>query len=525
MLKIECGAASPARRQDQALAICPLRWALEKSAAKTGLDQLVRKTSFRHRVSPSPEQLGRCDAPMVINMSEPAKSSPAADGKLSERLASQSDEPPSEPLSSKPSEPIPESRDDISGVLSDKSARDHSGGSSETGASLVTGGSPAGGEAAPEIPADDAPKPVKAPRPNIWKLLRMSETKKLHLVLASSLAAISAILSLAPYVLAAHILGLLLGAGEAPPYSRMLRLGILTGALAIARYLLLFASIMCSHLAAFEILYQTRLRLCAHLGKLSMGWLGRRRSGQVKKILSEDVEEMEQFIAHHIPDIVTAIIQPLAVVACMAFYDWRMALAALVPIPVALTLQRMVFGRDVNNDHRSGYHDVLEDLNGAVVEYVRGMPVVKIFGLTADSFATLREAALAYEAFVLKITLLMTPAWAVFVVVTSSGLALLLPVGIWLHLAGSLDLPTLALFLMLGAGYMRPVFKLAMLGGTMGHIAEGLFRIEDILAEPPMEVSNSPKSPERMDVEFDSTLTVSNCNYLFLLKTCPEKKA
>ena len=341
-------------------------------------------------------------------------------------------------------------------------------------------------------------------RPGLIEMLRLSESKKLHLVAAAALSLMASVLSLAPYLLAARLLGLFLSGGETPPYAEMLHLGILVGAVAVVRYAMLFASVICSHLAAFEILYRLRLRLCAHLGKLSMGWFGRRRSGQVKKILSEDVEDMELFIAHHIPDIVTGAVQPLAVVACLFAVDWRLALVALIPIPVAFVLLRLAFGKDKQAELRRGYHDVLEDLNGSVVEYVRGMPVVKIFNISAWSFTGLKKAALAYKDFVERITLAQAPPWAVFVVVTTSGLTIILPFGLWMHLSGSIDFPTLALFLMLGAGYLRPLFKLAMMGGNLGMISEALWRVEEVLREPPMRTASNPERLERMDVEFDN---------------------
>jgi ATP-binding cassette subfamily B protein len=343
-----------------------------------------------------------------------------------------------------------------------------------------------------------------AERPGLVQMLRLSEAKKLHLIVAAALSTLSSVLSLAPYLLAAHILGLYLSSGPTPPYGRMIWLGVAVGLIAIVRYLMLFGSIISSHLAAFDILHQLRLRLCAHLGKLSMGWFSRRRSGQIKKIIAEDVEDMELFIAHHIPDIVTGAVQPLAVVVCLMIVNWRLALVALVPVPVAFILQRLAFGQDKGQDLRRGYHDVLEDLNGAVVEYVRGMPVVKIFNLSAQSFSTLKAAALAYKDFVAQITYSQAPSWAAFVVVTTSGLTILLPFGLWMYLGGSIDFPTLALFLMLGAGYLRPLFKLAMMGGNLGQISEALYRIEQVLEEPPMAVAASPKSPAAMDISFQN---------------------
>jgi ATP-binding cassette subfamily B protein len=346
------------------------------------------------------------------------------------------------------------------------------------------------------------PKAEVAKRPGFYRLLSIPEAKKFHLVAASFLALISSVMSLVPYVVLAYLLGLLDANDGAVRFETMIWLGVLIGCLAIVRYLILFTSIICSHLAAFDILYQLRTKLCAHLGTLSMGYFNHRRSGQIKKILSDDVEQLELFIAHHIPDIVTGAIQPIAVVVCLAFFDWRLALVALIPIPLAFTFQHLAFGGDKSRDYHIEYNNVLEDLNGSIVEYVRGMPVVKIFNLTTESFSAMRAAALAYKYFVEKITMAAAPAWAMFVVVTSSGLMFLLPFGLWFYFKGTISFQILMLFLMLGASYMFPIFKLAMMSGQLRFLIEGLYRVDEILAEKPMAETETPLTPKGNDVEF-----------------------
>ncbi|MDR1109875.1 MAG: ABC transporter ATP-binding protein/permease [Deltaproteobacteria bacterium] len=344
----------------------------------------------------------------------------------------------------------------------------------------------------------------QAPRPGLRRLLRLSEARKGALILSAIFSVLSSVLSLAPYVLIAVLLGVLAQKGQLDEsqYGRMIRLALALGGLAIIRYAFLFVSTIASHMAAFEILYRLRTSLCAHLGRLSMGYFSLRQSGKIKKILTEDVEELELFLAHHIPDIVAGVVQPVAVVACLLVFDWRLALVALVPLPLAFMLQRVAFGRDKNREYRSQFHDVLEAMNGSIVEYVRGMPVVKIFNQTAESFTTLKTAALAYEYFLAKLTRLMAPPWGMFVVTTTSGLFFLLPFGLWFYFQGTLSFPTLMLFLMLGSAYMNPVFKLAMMGGQLQHLLEGLARVDAVLAEPPMAESREPRRGTGHDVEF-----------------------
>jgi ATP-binding cassette subfamily B protein len=341
------------------------------------------------------------------------------------------------------------------------------------------------------------------PRPGIGRLLKISGAKKLHLGLSAFFAVISSLLSLAPYIIIYLALRELLTPGfGADGYEKIRDLGLLAAAAALGRYVLLFVSLMASHIAAFDILYNLRSTLCAHLGSLPMGWFTARQTGKVKKILSEDVEELELFIAHHIPDIVTGIAQPLLVVAFLFAVDWRLALVALLPLPLAFLLQRKAFGEDKAVEYRSEYHNALETMNGSIVEYIRGMPVVKIFNQTVESFTRMKAAALAYKLFIEKITRLIAPPWAVFVVVTSSGLFFVLPFGLWFYFSGSLSLPALLLFLTLGSAYMAPVLKLARMGGQLRHLLEGLYRVDAVLRESPVAEPPAPRAPQGSAVEF-----------------------
>jgi ATP-binding cassette subfamily B protein len=234
-----------------------------------------------------------------------------------------------------------------------------------------------------------------------------------------------------------------------------------------------------------------------------MGYFSINQTGKIKKVLYEDVEELENFIAHHIPDLVTGIVLPLIIVGYLFTVDWRMALIALLPLPLALFMQQKAFTKGTRNDGRKKYHDALETLNGTIVEYVRGMPVVKIFNQTVESFTRLKQAAKAYTHFITKVTLDMTPAWAMFVMVTSSGLVFILPFGLLFSFKGMISLPVLFIFLMLGSSYMLPLFKLAMLAAQMGHLLEGLKRVDTILAAPSLGEYVERHRPKNNAIAFE----------------------
>ena len=334
-------------------------------------------------------------------------------------------------------------------------------------------------------------------RSGLGRLLQIAGTKKIHLIISAIFAVAGSACSLVPYVIIYLVMVRLLAPDFTAADSLFIRrLALAAAGVVLLRYLLLFVSAMFSHVAAFNILYNLRVTLTRHLGTLPMGYFSANQTGKIKKVLYEDVEELENFVAHHIPDLVAGIVLPLMIVGYLFTVDWRMALIALLPLPPAFFMQQSAFAKGARNDGRKAYHDALETMNGTIVEYVRGMPVVKIFNQTVESFTCLKQAAEAYTHFVTRVTLDMTPAWAMFVVITSSGLVFILPFGLWFYLHNMISLPVLFLFLMLGSSYMLPLFKLAMLAAQMGHLLEGLKRVDAVLAVPSLI---SPKENGRLD--------------------------
>jgi len=94
-----------------------------------------------------------------------------------------------------------------------------------------------------------------------------------------------------------------------------------------------------SHLAAYSILYDLRIKLAKKLGTLPLGYFNEKNTGDIKTAMNEHVEGIELFIAHHLPDMTAAIVVPIFTAIFLFIVDWRMALATLTVIPVALVAQ------------------------------------------------------------------------------------------------------------------------------------------------------------------------------------------
>ena len=179
----------------------------------------------------------------------------------------------------------------------------------------------------------------KKVKTGIPRLMQIAGTKRVYLIFAGILSVLAVIFQMTPYVtiylfiksLVANIGNL--GGLDAGSVGR---LGWLTLA-GIGGYgLVTYAAGMLSHTAAFNILYEIRIALASKLARLPMGYFTSKANGSIKKVLAEDVERIELFVAHHINDLTQAVVLPILSLVFLFIMDWRLALGVLIPLPLAM---------------------------------------------------------------------------------------------------------------------------------------------------------------------------------------------
>ena len=220
-------------------------------------------------------------------------------------------------------------------------------------------------------------------------LFEIAGQKKGLLVLAGLLSAGSAVCMLVPYWAIYEILKELLSHGGNPPGAdgeAVIRWGWTAFGGLVGGLVLLYAALMSSHVAAFRILYGLRVRLSEHIGKLPLGYLSNTSTGAIKKTMEQNVEKIEGFIAHTIPDLVNVVATVAVMLAVFFSLDVWLALVCLVVVVLSLFLQFSNFMGKRAKEFMATYYDVQEKMSASAVQYVRGMPVVKIFGQSVRSF-------------------------------------------------------------------------------------------------------------------------------------------
>ena len=340
------------------------------------------------------------------------------------------------------------------------------------------------------------------------RLIEIAGTKRRLLIGAMLLAVITAIVQFVPIIAVYNILIEL--AEHALDPSLIDKAYIwLWSYIALGAFfafgVLTFASLMLSHIAAFNILYEIRMQLVQKMVRLPLGFFSRRASGELKKIMSDDVERIELFIAHHIPDIVTALPFPLILVSYMFAVDWRLAIVVLAVLAMAFyVMGRMYTGKKIREVSKR-YVETLGRMNASIVEYIRGIQVVKTFTESTIAYRKLNDDIKEYRKFANEVNVQYQPTYVGFLTILSSALLFIIPVAVWL-LVGSASyatfVPVLLMFLFFGVAVFFPVLKLLWIGSFLNQNNMGVQKIDDILYMDEIEEPDIPRHPKDASVEF-----------------------
>ena len=339
----------------------------------------------------------------------------------------------------------------------------------------------------------------------MWEL---AFTKKALVIISCIFSVVSVVVSFVPFVAIYYIIreiALNINSIDGINGSYITGLGWLAGGSAIAAIALNFCALMFSHIAAFSTLYHLKLKFVNHLASLSMGFHTENSTGKVRKIVDENIEKIEGFIAHQLPDIVGSFATPIVILGILFFFDWRLGIATLVPIFALFALQSIYVGKNSDKFIKQ-YQDSLEDMNNASVEYVRGISVVKAFGQTIYSFRKFFDSIKAYGDFSLAYTKSFKNAFGMFMVILNNLYVALIPVAIWIS-GGVEDYTKFAMsvlfYLIFSVALSAPFLKLMYVSQRGRQIADGIERMDKMLAEKPLVEEKNPRKEKGFDITFE----------------------
>lgn len=341
----------------------------------------------------------------------------------------------------------------------------------------------------------------------IARLFEFSGEYKPLIAVSGVLSAVSAVVTLLPFVCIYYVVQEIVMAAPniaQADTARLTMLGWLAVGLAAAAFLLYFAALMCSHVAAFHTARNMKSQVLHHLVRLPLGFHTANASGKLRKIIDENAGQTEIFLAHQIPDLVGSFVTPAAIVVLLVVFDWRLGLLSLATLAAGFLIQLRMTSRE-SLGFMQQYQDSLEDMNNEAVEYVRGISVVKVFGQTVRSFKRFHQSIIQYRNFVTKYALSMKTPMTAFVTVINGAFFLLVPAGILLG-GFATDYRSFLLsfiFYIIFTPACAVMLMKVMYSSSYKMLAEeSVRRIDALLAEKPLKAAEVQKSPKDAGIVF-----------------------
>lgn len=323
--------------------------------------------------------------------------------------------------------------------------------------------------------------PDHAARPSaLAKLYYFMRPDRARMCVSLVLACVGEAVGMVPYVVIALLATGLIEGTLTLEYAALLAL---VAAFAhAARFVLTWRSSMMSHRIAFKALRTMRDKMAEKMERVPMGVIVDTPTGKFKNRFVDNVNQLEDAIAHFMPELPSNIFGPLLAMVIVFVLDWRMGLAGLATLPLGI-----LFYGGMMRDYKTKMDRYITSeakMNSSLVEYVNGIQVIKAFGRTASSYGAFSHAVADYHDSTLS---WFKQSWVWMAAIKSvvpCTLLVSLPLGVWLMSVGALTLPVFLTCIVIPLGFIGPLLKFAQAGGQIARMDVCLNVIWDFLGTP-----------------------------------------
>ena len=333
----------------------------------------------------------------------------------------------------------------------------------------------------------------------------MGERKYL-LPCSVALSAVNGLLSLVPFVLLWLVVRTLLIAKGNLSNTPLIDYALWAFVISVANVLLYFLALMLSHLAAFRIETNMRRKAMQRLMRAPLGYLDEQNTGRMRKIIDEDSGQTHTFVAHLLPDVASCVVAPIGVIVLLFSVDWQLGAAAMIPLIGAIGIMGYMMNPK-NNQFQRLYLDAQEKMGAEAVEYVRGIPVVKVFQQTVFSFKRFYDSIISYRDLVIKCTLVWHTPMSFYILAINAFAFVLVPTAIILIGHGG-DATTIVanviLYVVIAPLIASNVMKAMYLSQDLFMANEAVERLEQLTHIAPLSQHDDPKRAEAYDIRFNN---------------------
>lgn len=345
---------------------------------------------------------------------------------------------------------------------------------------------------------------MKDKKKSIDELVRLCGTKKGSLIAGNILITMGAILNILPVLLSYKIIVSLITKKEAR--GNLISYAIY-GVLAVfAAYLFTYIGSILCHTFSYRFIANLKKKIVSHIATLPLGYFTGEHKAKLKQVISSDMNQIEGYYAHQLPSLVSTLLLILSLLFFMFRMNVVFALLSLTAIAVGLMIQVSIMVKIVKSGGLEENFKILDRINSATNEYVKGMPEVKIFGNSTSSFQNYENAVNQYRQFTETMTARIRPGFVAFRVVILSVATFLVPAGILLLTKKPNDMATMrtVLFFWIVAPAMSvPCLKLRDFAEGMNLLEDVVQRVWDVLVEKELAEGKYTEKLKNYDIIFE----------------------
>lgn len=272
---------------------------------------------------------------------------------------------------------------------------------------------------------------------------------------------------------------------------------------AVVAILIYVAALLCSHLAAFRVQTNIRIKAMEHIVTLPMGSIDGEGSGKIRKTVYESSAATETYLAHQLPYKANALATPVGLLVLLLVFDWRLGLLSLIPIFIAFVLMSVMTGKRMAEKMKE-YNNALSQMSNEAVEYVRGISVVKTFGQSVFSFKRFKESIDNYEKWVIAYTKDLRFPMMCYTTLVNGIFAVLIAAALVMTSDGVTDefLLNLMYYIIITPIITLTLTKIMYASENKLIVSDAMSRIDSIFEMKPLAETKYPKHPKDNSVEF-----------------------
>lgn len=274
----------------------------------------------------------------------------------------------------------------------------------------------------------------------------------------------------------------------------------------VLSYCLTYIGGILCHKFSYVLIANLKKKILFHIGNLPLGFFTGDNKSKIRQVLGSDMNQIEGYFSHQLPNLISTLALILAMIIVMLKINLILGLTTLLIIFVGLGIQIAIMAKIIKSGGLEKNFAILDQINSATTEYVKGMPEVKIFGTGAKSFKTFSKSVGKYRDFTSSMTSMIRPGFVSFRMFILSVATFIVPVGILLMSRNNnLNFATVFIFyLILAPAISVPALKLRDFAEGMNLLNEVVLRIYEIIDEKELAIENSEEEIKGHDLEFEN---------------------